>query len=65
MRGRIATPISGENSTATIQEMSRARMTTAKMAKEYSPAPLLANPTGTKPNAVTSVPVSMGKAVDV
>ena len=37
--------------------------TTAKMEKVYSPAPDFAIPTGIKPAAVTSVPVSMGNAV--
>jgi hypothetical protein len=31
--------------------------------KVYSPAALCANPIGTKPATVTSVPVSIGKAV--
>ena len=39
--------------------------TTAKIEKVYSPAMLRAKPMGTKPATVTSVPVSMGKAVDV
>ena len=40
-------------------------VTTANIEKVYSPAALLAKPTGTKPAAVTSVPVSIGKAVEV
>jgi hypothetical protein len=39
--------------------------TTANSEKQYSPAPLCAKPTGTKPAMVTSVPVSIGKAVEV
>ncbi len=53
------------NSTATIQEISSAIVTTAKIEKVYSPAADLASPTGRKPAAVTSVPVSMDGAVDV
>ena len=37
-------------------------LTTAKIEKVYSPAELCANPIGTKPAVVTSVPVSMAKA---
>ncbi len=39
--------------------------TTAKMLKQYSPAEDLAKPTGMKAAAVTKVPVSIGKAVEV
>ena len=39
--------------------------TIQKMPPAYSPAADLANPTGKKPAAVTSVPVSIGNAVDV
>ena len=39
--------------------------TTAKIEKVYSPAPLFAKPIGTNPATVTSVPVSIGKAVEV
>jgi hypothetical protein len=53
------------NSTATTQETSSAMLTTAKIEKVYSPAPDLARPTGMKPTAVISVPVSIGKAVEV
>ena len=62
---RTHTPISGANTTATTHEASSAMATTAKIEKVYSPAALCAKPTGTKPAAVTSVPVSMGKAVEV
>ena len=61
----MKTPVSGVNSTATIQETMSAMPTTANSEKQYSPAPLWAKPTGTKPAIVTSVPVSMGKAVEV
>ena len=53
------------NTTATTHETSSAMVTTAKIEKVYSPAPDLAKPTGVKPAAVISVPVSIGKAVDV
>ena len=62
---RMKTPVSGVNSTATTQETTSAMPTTANSVKQYSPAPLWAKPTGTKPATVTSVPVSMGKAVEV
>ena len=39
--------------------------TTAKIEKVYSPAALRANPIGTKPAIVTSVPVSIGNAVEL
>ena len=39
--------------------------TTQKIALVYSPALDLAKPTGMKPAAVISVPVSIGKAVEV
>ncbi len=57
--------MSGAKTTATIHEISSAMATTAKSEKVYSPAELLAKPTGMKPATVTSVPVSMGKAVEV
>ena len=62
---RIETPISGANTTATNHEMMSAMPTTAKSEKVYSPAELLAKPIGMKPATVTSVPVSIGKAVEV
>ena len=62
---RSHTPSSGENTTATTHEASRAMATTAKIEKVYSPAALCAKPIGTNPATVTSVPVSMGKAVEV
>ena len=62
---RIQTPSNGENTTATIQDANSAIATTAKIEKVYSPAALWAKPIGTNPATVTSVPVSMGKAVEV
>ena len=59
------TPVSGVNSTATTQEAMSATATTANSVKVYSPALLAAKPTGMNPATVTSVPVSIGKAVDV
>ena len=59
------TPVSGVNSTATTQEAISAIATTAKSVKVYSPALLFAKPTGTKPATVTSVPVSIGNAVEL
>ena len=50
---------------STSAHTSSAMVTTAKMEKVYSPALDLAKPTGVKPAAVISVPVSIGKAVDV
>ena len=54
-----------ENSTATTQDAISAMATTAKIEKVYSPAALCAKPIGTNPATVTSVPVSIGKAVEV
>ncbi|KAG0505742.1 MAG: hypothetical protein Udaeo_08990 [Candidatus Udaeobacter sp.] len=56
--------MSGVKSAATIQEVRTAITTTAKSVKVYSPAELLAKPTGTKPSAITRVPVSLGYAVE-
>ena len=53
------------NSTATNQDAISARPTTQKMPPAYSPVLELAKPTGRKPAAVTSVPVSIGNAVEV
>ena len=53
------------NSTATNHEAISARPTIQKMPPAYSPALDLAKPTGRKPAAVTSVPVSIGNAVEV
>ena len=62
---RIQTPSSGENTTATTHDAISAMATTAKIEKVYSPAALRAKPIGTNPATVTSVPVSIGKAVEV
>ena len=53
------------NSTATNQEATSAMPTTQKMPLVYSPVAELARPIGMKPAAVTSVPVSIGNAVEV
>ena len=53
----------GTAPTAITHEMSRASVTTAKMAKVYSPVDERAVAMGRKPMAVISVPVSIGKAV--
>ncbi len=62
---RIQVPSKGAKTTATTQDAIRAMATTAKIEKVYSPAALRAKPIGTNPATVTSVPVSIGKAVDV
>ena len=62
---RIQTPSNGANTTATTQDAISAMATTAKIEKVYSPAALRAKPIGTNPATVTSVPVSIGKAVEV
>src|SRR5262249_15106212 len=56
------TPMSGAKMTATNQDTMSAMATTANSENVYSPAELAANPTGTKPAMVTSVPASMAKA---
>ncbi|MNI37833.1 hypothetical protein D3C73_919470 [compost metagenome] len=62
---RMCTPITGANNTATIHDTSIATAMTANSVKVYSPAELALSPMGTKPATVTSVPVSIGKAVEV
>jgi hypothetical protein len=57
---RSIVPMSGVKSAATTHEVSTAMTTTANKVKVYSPAELLAKPTGTKPSAITKVPVSLG-----
>ena len=52
------------NTTATNHEATRAIATTQKMPPAYSPTDELAKPIGRNPAAVTSVPVSIGKAVE-
>jgi hypothetical protein len=62
---RIQTPSKGAKRTATTHDAISAMATTAKIEKVYSPAALCAKPMGTNPATVTSVPVSIGKAVEV
>ena len=50
---------------ATSQEAIMAMPTIQKIPPAYSPATDFAKPTGMKPATVTSVPVSIGKAVEV
>src|SRR6202165_385419 len=50
--------------TATNQDATSAMATIQKPPPQYSPTAELAKPIGRKPAAVTSVPVSIGKAVD-
>ena len=50
--------------TATNQDATSAIATIQKMPPAYSPTAELAKPMGRKPAAVTSVPVSIGNAVD-
>ncbi len=63
--GNSKRPRYGVNTTATNQDRMRATPTIQKMPPAYWPAIDLAKPTGMNPAAVTSVPVSMGKAVEV
>ncbi|MNT80136.1 hypothetical protein D3C72_2195620 [compost metagenome] len=63
--GRIVTPSSGAKITATIHETSSEIAMTTNSVKVNSPAALLLRPIGMKPATVTSVPVSIGKAVEV
>ena len=63
--GSSLKPRNGVNSTATNQEATSAMPTTQKMPPVYSPVAELARPIGMKPAAVTSVPVSIGNAVEV
>src|SRR5882762_9307873 len=64
MLGSSMTPIGGVKITATNQEATSAIATIQKMPPAYSPTAELAKPIGRKPAAVTSVPVSIGNAVD-
>ncbi len=61
----MVTPSNGVNRTATIHETISETAMTTNSVKVNSPAALLFNPMGMKPDTVTSVPVSIGKAVDV
>src|SRR6266481_2122700 len=64
MFGNSLTPIYGVKITATNQDATSAIATIQKMPPAYSPTAELAKPIGRKPAAVTSVPVSIGNAVD-
>ncbi|MNP21044.1 hypothetical protein D3C76_1136490 [compost metagenome] len=61
----MCTPSTGANNTATIHDTIMATAMTANRVKVYSPAELALRPMGTKPATVTSVPVSIGNAVEV
>src|SRR5829696_2467205 len=63
--GSSFTPRYGVKITATNHEATSAIATTQKIPPAYSPTEELAKPMGRKPAAVTSVPVSIGKAVEV
>ena len=65
LSGKMVTPSSGVNSTATIHEVSSDTAITTNSVKVNSPAALLLRPIGMKPATVTSVPVSIGNAVEV
>ena len=62
---RIQIPSMGANRAATHHDAINAMATTAKIEKVYSPAALRANPIGTNPAIVTSVPASLGRAVEL
>src|SRR5260370_1794207 len=64
MCGGSLTQIRGVKVTATNHDATSAIATIQKMPPAYSPTAELAKPIGRKPAAVTSVPVSIGKAVD-
>ncbi len=59
---RMAMPMTGAKVTATSHDVISAIPTTAKIENVYSPAELRANPMGTKPAIVISVPASIGAA---
>jgi len=61
----MVTPSSGVNNTATTQDTSSDTAMTTNSVKVNSPAALLFSPIGMKPATVTSVPVSIGNAVEV
>ena len=58
-------PRYGTNTTAANHDSTSASAVTAKMPKVYSPTVERASPTGKKPVAVMSVPVSIGMAVEL
>ena len=59
------TPSMGVNRAATHHDPISAIATTAKIENVYSPAALCAKPIGTNAAIVTSVPASLGKAVEL
>ena len=63
--GSTESPITGAKMTATNHEAMSAMATTVNREKQYCPVLLAAKPIGRKPKMVTSVPVSMEKAVEV
>src|SRR6187551_1988784 len=63
--GSTESPITGAKMTATNHEALRAMAMTVNKEKQYCPVLLAAKPNGRKPKMVTSVPVSMEKAVEV
>ncbi len=62
---RKVTPNSGANSTATTQDTTSDTAMTTNSENVNSPAAELFSPIGMKPATVTSVPVSIGNAIDV
>ena len=63
--GSTVTPITGENITATNHDTVSATAITAKSEKVYWPTLDWARPIGRKPDMVTIVPVSIGKATEL
>ena len=63
--GSTESPITGAKMTATNHEAISAKAMTVNSEKQYCPVLLAAKPIGRKPKRVTSVPVSIGKAVEV
>ena len=63
--GSSDSPITGAKMTATNHEATSATATTANSEKVYCPVLLSAKPIGRNPKIVISVPVSIGKAVEV
>ena len=63
--GSRESPITGAKITATYHDATSATAITANNEKVYCPVLLSAKPIGRKPKMVTSVPVSMGNAVEV
>ena len=63
--GRNVTPMIGANSTATIHEITSETAITTNSENVYSPAAEEFSPMGMNPATVTSVPDSIGKAIEV